>query len=734
MRSRLLSLISLLVLVFLFGRSSQPAAAHASLLQSLPEANATLDRPPAQIELYFSEPIEPGFSTVEVLDGTGNRVDGDDTQVDPLDPTRMTTTLRSMPDGVYTVSWRALSSVDSHVTAGAFPFAVGDVDTGALEAAAQTGAQFKLVPGEVVARWLTYLASMALVGGLFFVIFVWGPASRQMGLDAALLPPWQRLANIALLTLLVASVLWLLSQAGQVSGRSFVAPWDSSLGRVLFTTRFGALWLARLALALALFWLLPRSQAGRRSWLSLGVGLLLLLTISLGSHAAAQPQPWLPILADWLHLAAASVWVGGLIYFFAGLLSIRDLKPADRTGLTALMIPRFSALALVSVSILVLTGSYASIVHVGSLEALMSTAYGRALLLKLVLIIPMLLLGTINLFVTTPNMKLAADGNGGGEEVSRFRRLVSSEVILGAAVLLTVGLLTTLPPARVSTISPMLGGEQQADDLRVSLEIVPGRPGLNTFFVEVDADRSTLNEIREVLLQFTPASGDLPPIRARLQEIGNGRYSAEGGFLSLPDLWQIQVAVRRVNAFDAFANFEFNVGGPADIEPDAGAQMIPWHRLSGAILLVAGLLFVLAARHLLQRRNKTIVYGLPLGLALTVVGLIVFLNPPGGEGEAVVNPIPPNPDSLAIGQELYQQNCLLCHGVSGAGDGPLGRTLNPAPADLTLHTAPGVHPDSRLYDWITNGFPNSVMPAFQETLTDEERWHVVNYIRTLAQP
>ncbi len=99
-----------------------------------------------------------------------------------------------------------------------------------------------------------------------------------------------------------------------------------------------------------------------------------------------------------------------------------------------------------------------------------------------------------------------------------------------------------------------------------------------------------------------------------------------------------------------------------------------------------------------------------------------------------VNPIPPNADSIAEGEALYIENCLPCHGPAGAGDGPVGITLNPPPADLTIHTAPGVHPDGRLYDWITNGFPASVMPAFQSQLTDEERWHLVNYIRTLNQP
>lgn len=115
---RLLLSTLLIVIVISLTVAVKPAGAHASLVQSSPEANARLDRAPVLIELLFSEPIEDGFSTIEVLDTTGERVDNDDARVDPTDLTRMTVTVRSLLDGVYTISWRALSSVDSHVTAG----------------------------------------------------------------------------------------------------------------------------------------------------------------------------------------------------------------------------------------------------------------------------------------------------------------------------------------------------------------------------------------------------------------------------------------------------------------------------------------------------------------------------------------------------------------------------------------------------------------------------------------
>jgi mono/diheme cytochrome c family protein len=97
-----------------------------------------------------------------------------------------------------------------------------------------------------------------------------------------------------------------------------------------------------------------------------------------------------------------------------------------------------------------------------------------------------------------------------------------------------------------------------------------------------------------------------------------------------------------------------------------------------------------------------------------------------------INPIPPNRESVVAGQTLFSTHCSLCHGETGKGDGPVGLTLNPRPADLTMHAVPGVHPDAQLFEWISDGFPGSRMPAFRASLSDTDRWHLVNFIRTLV--
>ena len=276
--------------------SATRVLAHAELLRSVPEANAMLSRSPAQIELFFSETLEPSFSGVSVFDSNGSQVDVGDAKVDPNDPTRLRVSLRSLPDGVYTVSWQVLSAVDGHITSGAFPFAVGNVDAAALATAEQASRKVKLLPGEVVARWLVYLSLAILIGGLLFVLVVWQPAYQAVQAETSLTnsgwTPWQRLARIALLLLILAQVLGLLVHVGQTMGAEVAAPWNPAAGQILFATRYGTLWIARLALALTLVGLWPVTRLSR--WFALGVALLLPLTISLGSHAAAEPRPQQP--------------------------------------------------------------------------------------------------------------------------------------------------------------------------------------------------------------------------------------------------------------------------------------------------------------------------------------------------------------------------------------------------------------------------------------------------------
>jgi mono/diheme cytochrome c family protein len=94
------------------------------------------------------------------------------------------------------------------------------------------------------------------------------------------------------------------------------------------------------------------------------------------------------------------------------------------------------------------------------------------------------------------------------------------------------------------------------------------------------------------------------------------------------------------------------------------------------------------------------------------------------------NPVPPTADVLAAGKENYAEHCRSCHGEKGDGRGEKAAELSVAPGDFTNARTIGRRTDGELFWQITRG--RLPMPAFEDKLTDQQRWQLVDYIRTFA--
>jgi copper transport protein len=172
----------------------------------------------------------------------------------------------------------------------------------------------------------------------------------------------------------------------------------------------------------------------------------ILLVPGLVGHAG-QTSPRAPALAlDWVHLAAGSVWLGGL----AGLLVLwGTARRGRRLRALATVVPRFSRVALGAVLAIVATGTAQTVEHLPTLGALWETSYGRAIVVKIGLLAAALVLGAVNLLVTTPRLAGAGardDPAAGGRGATLLRRTVSGEVALVTATVFAAGVLTSLPP------------------------------------------------------------------------------------------------------------------------------------------------------------------------------------------------------------------------------------------------------------------------------------------------
>jgi mono/diheme cytochrome c family protein len=101
------------------------------------------------------------------------------------------------------------------------------------------------------------------------------------------------------------------------------------------------------------------------------------------------------------------------------------------------------------------------------------------------------------------------------------------------------------------------------------------------------------------------------------------------------------------------------------------------------------------------------------------------------DAKKVKNPVPSNAESLSAGEQLFSDNCVLCHGEKGVGDGPGAKTIKVKPANFTDPKLQASETDGSLFWKMTNG--RGPMPSWRDTLSDQERWQLVNYIRKLGK-
>jgi putative copper export protein len=287
-----------------------------------------------------------------------------------------------------------------------------------------------------MARGVTQGAAAFLVGLVAFVALVWIPTSRAVGRDQHDTGFFVRWIWLLFGLLVVASVAEISLYAVRASGQSFS---PGLLGQALLDTRVGNVWLVRLVsglLTVVAVTLAVRLRQPIYWWWAAGMGGALLGTLTLTSHAAAEGL--LPSLADWLHVVAASVWMGGLLGFALVLLGPPRAIPAkQRKKLRWWTVRRFSRVATLAVVTVIFTGVYAALLHVPDVDGLLGTPYGRVLVVKL---------GLAVLLLSVGGMNLALDGRG------PFGRLVAVELVLAGGIFVVTGFLTSLPPAGVVSI------------------------------------------------------------------------------------------------------------------------------------------------------------------------------------------------------------------------------------------------------------------------------------------
>jgi copper transport protein len=484
-----------LLLVF-----SSIAFAHAQPVKYDPQPGSHLGKAPDSIQVWFDQPIEPALSRFQVLDRAKNRIDVPDELMLSENGQHATVPLLSgIKPGVYTVIWRVVSAQDGHLTKGTYAFVV---EGAAAPTPAGGGTAPTLVPGQpsptpeptidisatatistdtgqqdtspspldIASRWLSFALAALLIGGAAFVGLVSRPAADSLPADersavsARFTHAFIIFGIILGLLLVLSEGLELLAETARVNEADLGTVLGNlpTVGAVLGST-FGLFLKLRLACVLAIpaVLLVVLAFGGRaegRAWpLVIVFGGAYYLAEAMSGHeasvASASGAGLLARLApysDWLHLMSTAVWIGGLGFFVIILLPrLRGLSADSRRLYLTAAVHRFSPIALACVVLLVGSGSVSMLAHDTTLDDLLNTDWGHALLFKFALLALLIGMGALNMFVTRPRLKALRQNDAAAvEKMSRsFRWLMNGEVTLVAAVLVFSAILTLSAPA-----------------------------------------------------------------------------------------------------------------------------------------------------------------------------------------------------------------------------------------------------------------------------------------------
>ncbi|WUB68035.1 copper resistance protein CopC [Streptomyces sp. NBC_00582] len=399
---------TVLVLLLLGGG---PASAHAALRSTDPVDGSVVKKSPRSITLTFTESVGLIDDSFRLLDpdnqrvklGESGHVEGRSDSVRVELPTKLGT-------GTFTVAWRVVSA-DSHPVSGAFTFSVGKASP-TLAVLPSDATEDPATDGLYnIGRYLAYVAAALLVGTAAFVAVCRPPDTRPLR-RPLLIGGWTLAGSTAFLFFLRAPY-----EAG--TGPSGALD-PSGLLRTL-EGRPGLALVARMLLLAAAVALLLR-QRGRpepsKAALVLGAALAvgLALTWAGAEHASAGIQVPLAMTSSVLHLLAMAVWLGGLV-------ALLTLLP--RASVPSRVVTRFSRLAGISVTVLVVTGVYQSWRGLGSVAALTDTTYGRVLLAKLAAVAVLLAAGAWSRATVTRQMTVAREKTG--ERKAQAEQTVGTE-------------------------------------------------------------------------------------------------------------------------------------------------------------------------------------------------------------------------------------------------------------------------------------------------------------------
>ncbi len=452
---------SVILALMLFAVFPRVTWGHGRLKSSSPAPNSVASRPVTELRLQFTEAPEPAFTSVSLIRSDGGTTTLGKPIIEGL--TAVFKLDKALPSGSYVVAWKTAGK-DGHPVTGRFAFSVvsaPDADTtngspvqsvdptGAMHhdpASMPSGAGFNSEsPAYVVIRWLQFVALVALLGGFVFRHVVLGILRRRdenIQYLSAMDGRVERIAMIAALALLLLALIRLVAQSYAMHG-----PDESVFGAMapmISGTTWGFGWLLQVvgsAMAAGGLWATRFNR--KAGWIVATLGAIAVaFSPALSGHAASAPERTsLAIFADAIHVIGAGGWLGSLLFvLLVGIPSALRLEGDQKGNAIARLVNAFSPTALVFAGATAATGVVAAWLHIGSVQALFETDYGRTLIIKLGVLAIVAATGAFNWLRVKP----ALDRPQGARLLART---ATAELAVAALVLAVTAVLVATPTA-----------------------------------------------------------------------------------------------------------------------------------------------------------------------------------------------------------------------------------------------------------------------------------------------
>ena len=364
----------------------QSAFAHATPLQYVPAASSVLSQTPPEVQIHFSERVEPRVSSITVLAPDGSRADLSNSAPDPADPRIYRVGLKDSGPGTYTVSWQVISADDGHFAKGAYVFSVGKAKSNAFADAGGFQTVHSSSVPEASTLALELIGDALILGALIVFAFIWRPMHKHFteanSCEQEFIRRFQSMLVAGCILALAGGLAYLLYKTNELASlqeTTFSRAWGPFIATSsALSTIYRMIGVGFLLIAFGIMRkrILSAERITAIEYAFFADLALIDFARARISHAAASSfAPAFGVAMNFVHLLFKDAWIGGIIALVV--LFSPVIRKARSLRMAAFALTSFSKIASIAFGIAGVTGVYVVWLHLKSFSFRVDDGLGQ---------------------------------------------------------------------------------------------------------------------------------------------------------------------------------------------------------------------------------------------------------------------------------------------------------------------------------------------------------------------